>query len=976
MDSDRQRIEQDLRGVLAGEVLCDSVTLALYASDASIYEHLPLAVVRPRNTADVATTLRYAHEHSLPVHARGGGSGLAGGAVGPGLVIDFSRYMRRVLRMDEDRVRVQAGVVHAQLNRMLATRGWVFGPNPATTEVTTMGGVLAVDGGGSHWPWCGSARDHVLKMRVVLADGQVLEVSEHDPQATTNADGPRLAQLVRAISDLSERHREAIESQPRTTRVNSSGYAMAHAIAQPLELAKLLVGSEGTLALITEAEVSTLPLPAAVGRVMLMFESLDKAVRCVGEIAPMRPAACDLMDRRHLSIAREADVRYDLMIPAAAEAVLLIEFFDDQQSSVREQIDQLIRVTQDDLGLSAGYYVGDELEDLRLLEQLPRRFTETLHGMKGRRRATPCIEDIAVPPDALPVFVRHLQDVLKRRQITASLISHALQGQLHLRPLLDLRTPDDVRRMETLASELYEKVWLLGGTVAGEHGDGLSRTPFLRRQHGPLINVFRELKRAFDPQGILNPGKVLPMPGERMTQNIRRAAVAPGVDPPTVDLKLRWPQAEVNQMAWSCNGCATCRTQAPGVRMCPVFRYAPSEEASPRAKANLLRSVLNGALPVETLATDVAREVADLCVHCCQCRDECPANVDIPRLMVEAKAAHVEANGLGPRQWLFTRLDLVSQWASRAPWLVNFALNDRRLRWVLGRTIGLAPGRRLPQLSSRPFLRSSGRRLQSSVAGPVEKVVYFVDTYANYYNAPLADALLKVLQHNQVSVVAPQDQQQSGMAMFSQGAVDAARRVAERNVLLLAEYARRGYTIIATEPSAALALSQEYPYLLGDEDDVQLVAENTVEACHYLWRLHQRGSLKLDLNPLPHRVAYHVPCHVRSLGAGAPAGNLLRLIPQLRLNQLEKGCSGMAGLYGLRRENYRRSLRAGLPLLSELRNGDYELSVSECSTCGIQMRQATPRPVLHPIQLLAVSYGLLPDLAQSLGMHTADPTTL
>ncbi len=770
--------------------------------------------------------------------------------------------------------------------------------------------------------------------------------------------------MVRSVAELGDRHRTVIEANPAQSLVNASGYELRNIIGEEVDLARLLVGSEGTLGLIVEAEVATLPLPPAVGRVLLMFDSLDKAVRCVREFTPLGPSSCDLMDRRHLTIAREADVRYDLIIPAAAEAVLLLEFMGDSPEEVRDKIDSATRLAQDELGLAAGSYVGEEQEDARLLEQLPRRFTQTLHGLKGRRRAAPCIEDIAVPPEAMPVFVRHLQDVLKRQQITASLFAHASQGQLHIRPLLDLRSVEDVRRMEMLASELYDKVWLLGGTVAGEHGDGLSRTPFLRRQHGPLNNVFRELKRTFDPNGILNPGKIIPTPGARMIHGLRQSGGATNGQP-VIPLQLNWSPDELETIAWSCNGCAACRTQSPQVRMCPIFRFAPREESSPRAKANLIRGVLTGALPSDLLGTDSAREVADLCVHCHQCRLECPAEVDIPRMMVEAKAAHIKQNGLGPRDWCLTRMDLLSSWASRFPRLVNVLLSDRWARWVLSRTLGLAQGRKLPRLAKRSFLRGAGRGLNKPIQGAVEKVAYFVDTYANYYDDALGEALVSVLRHNGVGLLVPPDQSHSGMAMICQGAVVPAREVARRNVEKLSELARQGYTIIATEPSAVLALTHEYRLLLENDEDAELVAASTLEACDYLWKLHQRGGLKLDLKPIPRRVAYHVPCHVRALEIGAPAGNLLKLIPQLRVHELEKGCSGMAGLFGLR-ENYRRSLRAGLPLLTELRTGKYDLSVSECSTCAIQMRQASPRPTVHPIKVMAMSYGLLPDLEAEL----------
>ena len=975
MDVERQRIAEDLRGQLEGEVLWDDLMVQLYATDASAYEIRPLVVVRPRMTADVVATLQYASEHGIAVHARGAGSGLAGGALGRGIVIDFSRFMRRIVSVEEDQATVLAGVVHADLNRQLAKRGRVFGPDPAMAQVTTMGGVLAVDGSGSHWPVYGSARRHVRKLKVVLADGEVLELNNGIAEGQAS---PRVQKLSRAVAELTRRRQDVIDAHRSKALVDASGYALGQTvIGDVVDLAKLMVGSEGTLGLITEATVATDALPGSRGSLLLFFESLDKAARAVETLVPLAPAACDLMDRRHLSLAREIDVRYELMIPAAAEAVLLVEHFADDQEELDAKIDRTVRVARDDENLAAGSYVADDDHSAELLWNLARQFVPTLHGMKGARRAAPGIEDIAIPPAALPVFLRHLQDTLKQHQVTASLFGHGSHGQLHIRPLLNLGEPEGVRRLERLASDLYEKVWLLGGTISGEHGDGLSRTPFLSRQHGPLLNVFRELKRLFDPLGILNPGKIVPLPGARPSHEVRRVAL-PRIDTPEesgrsttpargpqplTTLQLSWRPDELAQAARDCNGCGACRTRSADKRMCPIFHFAPREEASPRAKANLARAIATGLLPSEEFAKDATREVADLCVHCHMCRLDCPATVDIPKMMLEAKAAHVAANGLRPHDWWLSRIDMVSRWASRFPALANYVLQSRSCRWMLEKTLGLAQGRKMPRFAKRPFLQQSwARKRRRPQLSATEKVVFFVDTFANYYDDSLAHALVQVLEHNGVSVFIPPEQQHSAMPLITQGALDPAGQIAQRNVELLAEAVRQGHTIVATEPSAVLALTHEYGQIIGQDEDVQLVAHNTQEAGQYLWGLHKRGLLKLDFSPLPYRVAHHTPCHVRALGVGEPAANLMRLIPELRLVQLEKGCSGMAGTFGLKKVNYRSSLRAGLPLLSELRSGDYQLGSTQCSTCRIQMQQSSPQPTLHPVKLLAASYGLAPHL--------------
>jgi FAD/FMN-containing dehydrogenase/Fe-S oxidoreductase len=990
MDPEQQRIQEDLRGLLKGEVRCDELFTQLYASDASIYELRPLGVVRPRSADDVVATVRYAAENHLPIHARGAGTGLAGESLGRGIVLDFSRYFRRIVADEGDQVRVQPGVVLAALNRHLARSNRLFGPDPAMRSVTTMGSVVAIDAGGSHWPRYGSARRHVTELQIVLATGEALRVGRHAVEEmsyhgnghenSTPGALSRLPELIRSVAGLIQRHAATIAKHQPQSLVNRSGYHLEGVLKDgQLDLAKLLVGSEGTLALVTEATVTIDPLPAHRGCALLLFDSLDKAANAALEIARRKPAACDLMDRRHLNLARETDIRYELLIPGEAEAVLLVEHHADTLDELQGKLDDVVQLAQYKTGLAAAAHIADDEADFQLYWGLGQRFVPTLHRMSGLTRPVPGIEDIAVPLAALPVFLRHLQDTLKRLHVTASVFGHAAQGQLHIRPFLNLTNPDDVRTLESLAGELYDKVFLLRGTISGEHGDGLSRTPFLARQYGPLVNVFRELKRIFDPQDLLNPGKIVPITPTRMMQNLRPAEIrllpseiGPAPAPPTengqpqrsFELQLNWRPEEMAVAARTCNGCGVCRSTSLEVRMCPIFHMNPREEASPRAKANMIRGLVSGNLPEDILLQDACKEVADLCVHCHSCRLECPANVDIPKLMLEAKAAYVRTNGLKLHDWLLARVDMLAALAGRLPGVSNWALANRQARWLLEKLTGIAQGRKLPRLARRSFLQQSAlRRLHLPLRTAGEKIVYFVDTYANHFDTQLAQAFLAVLRHNEVGVFVPRDQLQAGMPMIAQGALEPARDIAARNVAMLAETVRQGYTIVATEPSAVLALTHEYRILLDDDDDALVVAQNTQEACHYLWQLHQRGRLNLNFQTQPISVGYHVPCHLRALGVGAPAENLLRLVPGMRINRLEKGCSGAAGLWGVKRDNYRASLRAGLELISTIRHGSFQIGMTECSTCKMQMEQSSTKPTLHPIKLLALAYGLMPEVA-------------
>jgi len=985
MDQERSRIQEDLRGLISGDVRCDDLFVELYASDASIYQVRPLGVVRPRNTADVVACVQFAAENDIPIHPRGAGTGLAGESLGPGLILDFSRYMRRILYSDTATVRVQAGVVLSMLNEHLRTSGRMFGPDPAMSHVTTMGSVVSIDAAGSHWLRYGSARRHVESLRVVLSSGDVVEVGRHRTDVADSDDSP-LPQIVRRLASVLAEQSEVIAAAQPKSSVNRSGYALYDVLADgKLDLARLLCGSEGTLALVTEVTLATVPLPRHRGVVLLMFESLDSASRAVLEILPFKPSACDLMDRRHLSLARESDVRYELLIPNTAEAVLLVEQDGDSISQVQERLEQIVaRVTRrkrlgGGMQLAGGMQIALDEEDVEFYWQLARKFVPTLYRLKGSTRPLPFVEDVAVPPESLPDFLVRLQNTLKKHHVTASLFGHAGHGQLHIRPFLDLSDSDDIRRMRLLADDLYREVFDVGGTISGEHGDGLSRTPYLAQQFGPLCDVFRQVKEIFDPQGIFNSNKIVPAEPTSLTENLRPVSYPLTTDAPTqadattttdpvktVDLQLRWDPDEIAMAARNCNGCGVCRSQDASVRMCPIFRFSPKEESSPRAKANLVRSVLTGRLDVDMFGSDEFKQIADLCVHCHQCRLECPASVDIPKLMVEAKGAYVRSNGLRPSDWALAHIDLISSIAIRFRSLANWALANRQARWVMEKTIGIAQGRKLPRLARRSFLqRATRRRLHRTVRHRGAKVAYFVDTYANYFDPQLAEALVAVLEHNGVAVYVPPAQQHAAMPMIAVGALEQARRVAAQNVALLAEAVRQGYTILASEPSAVLCLTHEYLQLLDENDDggdARLVAEATSEACHYLWQLHQQGTLQLDFRRQNVSLGYHTPCHMKAIEIGVPGENLLRLIPGVQVTRIEKGCSGMAGTFGLKRENYRSSLRAGWGLISALRDSPYQVGATECSTCKIQMEQGVSKPTIHPIKMLALAYGLMPEV--------------
>jgi Fe-S oxidoreductase len=491
------------------------------------------------------------------------------------------------------------------------------------------------------------------------------------------------------------------------------------------------------------------------------------------------------------------------------------------------------------------------------------------------------------------------------------------------------------------------------------------------------------VKRLFDPAGLLNPGRVVSAgpfvhstdASSRPTWPFRAgvrsetgaASVDPGADAkPTpgrsaVSLPvLGWSVDQLHGEVAACNGCGGCRSQAATVRMCPRFRENPTEEATPRAKANLVAAVLSGRLEPRAPTLEAMRAIADTCFNCHRCRSECAAGVDIPALVMELKAAHYAANSTGLTPWLLSRVDTVSAWGGSLGPLANWAIGNPQARWLLEKLTGIARGRKLPMFSGHQAMRWAVRHgitRPSRRSGP--RVLYFLDTYARRHDPLLAQAFITVLERNGIGVFVDPRQVASGMPLVSEGDMEAARRLARTNMRVLAEAVRLGYRIVCTEPSTVTCITHDYP-LLVDDDDMEKVVAATCDATSYLWELHREGRLKLDLHPVNARVLYHAPCHARTSGTSTPAEQLLRLIPGLTVQPAVAGCSGMAGTFGLSREHYRASLRMGLGLVTAMRGGGIEAGATECSACRLQMEQGTSKPAVHPVKLLAKAYGLLP----------------
>lgn len=990
-----EHIRDDLKGILKGELLFDDLSCVLYSTDASIFEVRPAGVVVPRDEEDVQALVRYAGEHQVPLVPRGAGTGLAGEALGNGLIVDLSKYFRSILDIGADTVRVQPGVVYRDLARALAQVGRRFAPDPANIECT-LGGMLATNASGARAFRHGFTRDHVIGLRAVLDNGDAVEVGRQSllPDDTASH---RLQDIVSSVAALLRQHADTLAMCRPRTRFNRCGYLLHDVLdAETLDLARLLVGSEGTLALFTEATLRTIPLPRGSSVVLFGFARLDSALRAAQLATATGPAACDLIDHRLLRLARGGNSSVADLIPAAVESVLLVEYEADAPAEASRLAHDLAQRLHRGERLAVLAHVAEDEPSRQRLWQVREAALPSLYGLRGAAQPLAFVEDVGVPPELLPGYLHRVQEVLQRHETTASYLIHAAAGQVHMRPFVEWRGPEDAARLRALADEVYDIVLDLGGTISAQHGTGLARTPWVSRQAGPLFSLFRDLKSIFDPRNLLNPGKIIAAQPDAPFWPLRRRASEsasnllspapapaeeeqpedednPGSPLPTprqeeeaTAVLLHWRPGDMAMECQSCNGCGECRTETPALRMCPFFRATHEESATPRAKANLMRHLLQPGADPRLLSSDEVRAVADLCINCKMCAHECPAHVNVPKLMLQVKAANVAEHGLDRTDWAMARTESFAGLGSAFAPLANALLENPVARWLLEKLFGLSRRRRLPAFAKRSFLRRAHRHgwtRKPRSARP--RVAYFVDIFANYNDPLIAESVVAVLHHNGIEVYVPPRQGGCGMAPLAYGDLETAREAVQENLLVLSDLAREGYPIVCSEPTAALMLRHDALDLL-DDADARLVAAQTVESTAFLWDLYQQGNLRTDFEPLPIAVGHHVPCHLKALGRPPVGPALLSLIPEMRVQTIDVSCSGMAGTYGLKAANYEASLAAGRPMLKALRRPHVLFGSTECSTCRIQMEDAAAVRTLHPAQYLALAYGYLPELRQRL----------
>ncbi len=964
----RSRAPNEGRGLAAlgsridGEVLTDRLSRMLYATDASPYEKLPLGIVRPRHRDDCIALVRHAARHLVPLIPRAAGTSLAGQCVGDGLVVDVSRHMTETVDIDgaTRRARVQPGVILEDLNDALKPRGLRFAPDTSTANRCMIAGMIGNNACGAYSILHGTTRDHVVDIEAVLADGTLARFGRLDAAALeAKRRLPTLeGQIYREVFEIIDEHRDLIlERYPRPEVLRrNTGYALDvlargrpwDAQGPPFNLARLLCGSEGTLALVTEATLGL--VPRAVARVLVCahFDTIEAAMR--GTLVAVRhaPAAVELLDRRILDETRhhleQRENRF--WIEGDPEAVLLVELQGDDPGDLEARARTLIadyRVQ----GLGYAFPVLDPPASDRVWD-LRKAGLGLLMNRPGPRKAVTVIEDTAVRVVDLPDYVRRMQALMERHGTRCVYYGHASVGLLHFRPELDLGNPQDRERFRAIAREVADLVSEYGGSLSGEHGDGRLRAPFVERMLGAeAYALLRRVKSAFDPDGIFNPHKVLDAPPiDRDLRAVPRRGVLPGY--------FEWREdGGLLGAALRCNGSGNCRKRAGRGTMCPSYMATLEERHTTRGRANVFRQFLAQPEGHAGLSDEHLGAVLDLCLMCKGCKSECPASVDMARMKSEFLQHYHDRHGLPLRARVIDAFGRIQRLAAYLPGIAGRVMNDRRVKAL----IGLAAARTLPVPAQETFGRWFAHHRPSDGAGERDLILLLTDAYTEYLEPHIGIAAVEVLERAGF-LVAPIRGVESGRAQLSQGLLRKARRLLDAAVERLYPAAARGNIVLGLEPSEILTFRDEAPALVspGLREKARVLAGRARLFEEFVAEAAQRFET-LQFDREPRRILVHGHCHAKALSGMRPLLKTLAIVPGTHIEVIPSGCCGMAGAFGYESEHYELSMQIGeLVLFPAIRQASADtLIVANGTSCRHQIQDGVRRHALHPAEVLRMA---------------------
>jgi FAD/FMN-containing dehydrogenase/Fe-S oxidoreductase len=905
-------------------------------------------VVVARSEDDVKLVLRTARDLGLSVPPRGTGTSLAGQATAPGLALDVSE-MNRMVEVDVEgrRCVVEPGVVQGELNALVEPHGLVFGADTSTSDVATLGGMVGNNSAGMRSLVFGTTADQVLSLRCVLPDGETVELRpmpRREAEERARVDDAE-GRLLHGAVEIGGRYGGVIRRRFPDMIRRVSGYGL-DALVDPdsLDLTGLVCGSEGTLAVVTRAEFRLHPLPEARALASFEFDTLAAAARATVRFLEMGPSAVELLDDVAIGRARQTPAYKDSTAflqggPDAPppKAILLVEW-----SGTKGELDERFAGIEE-VARSVGARSVAPLRTKAEMAQTVRLRKSTLPLLLGtaeREKPVAFVEDAAVPPERLEEFVVRFEEIVDEAGTWACFYGHASVGCLHVRPALDTSDPEGVGRMRRIAERVADLVVECGGSISGEHGDGLSRSEFLEKMYGPeVLEAFSEVKRLFDPRGTMNPGVIVDPPP--MDEQLR---IGPGRKrlPVKTGLDFR-AQGGFAKAVELCNGSGFCRKKTSGT-MCPSYMVTLDEEDTTRARANMLRSVLEGTLPPEELTGKRMKDVFDLCVGCKACKTECPSQVDVASMKTEVLYQSGKEHGFSLRQRIAGNIRAQLALASRGPALFN-AVGRTRLARKLASIAGIDPRRRLPAVTHRTFSERFPELPQGE--GPVE-VALFNDTWNEYQRPEVGQGMVRLFAAAGAKVLLP-EVVCCGRPMLSEGLVEQARKNARRNLDLLTPLVERGVPLVGLEPSCILTMREDYEKLLPDDPRVGKLAGAT--------RLFEEAVLDLDAElPLDNGspVLLHGHCHQKALVGTGPTERALALAPGTEVEVVDSGCCGMAGLFGYEKGHYDVSMKMGdRRLFPAVRKNGGRVVVAPGTSCREQIRDGTGRHALHPAEYLA-----------------------
>ncbi len=966
----RETLRRYLTRHTTAEVRFDDPTRRLYATDASHYAITPIGVVLPRTANDLQAIIEIVAEVGLPIVPRGGGTSLSGQSIGPGVVVDCSKYLNQILELNAESrtVRVQPGVVLDQLNRAAAAHGLQFGPDVATANRATLGGMIGNNSAGARSVVYGQTVQHVNRLELILSDGtrttaEALNSLELERKRELHT---REGDAYRAIARITETHRDEIRARFPNILRRVSGYNLPGMIpspGKPYSLVPLIVGSEGTLAFVAGAELKLVPKPKYRGLLVPHFDTLRAALDCLPICLAAKPSAVELMDELLIDLARTQRSLKPAMaaIEGHPAALLMVEFSADDPAEIADQIQKLRAKLIGSAGHTSSVVAVDELGGpmlATLLWNMRSAAVPLLYGIPGESKPITFCEDTAVDPARLPEFATRFRELFKKHGTDGTFYGHASVGCLHIRPLLNLHTTTDIVRMRAIMADVVALVQEFGGSLSGEHGDGLVRSEWNQTLYGaPITSAFEQIKAAFDPGNVFNPGKIVH--AAPMEANLR---YPPDVPVPSVKTVFDYSKdggffASVEV----CNGAGVCR-KTQGGAMCPSFRATRDERDSTRGRANALRQTL--ANPAESILRPATgarwlMDVMDLCLSCKACKSECPSNVDLAKLKAEFLQAYYTRRPRPAGHLLVKNIDWLSPLAAPFARITNWLGRRGMARWLLEAVTGIDRRRPLPTLHRNHFRAWFAQHRstlpataphRSTLPATAPRVLLLDDCFTTYQEPQVGRAAVELCERagHRVELVGVC----CGRAMISKGFLTAARKLARDGVAKLSRAAAEGVPILGVEPSCILTLADEWPDLVPTPEAKQIAA-NVELADGWLARtLPQFTTTTQTTAP----VLFHGHCHQKALGhQAASVAALARCGTSPTV--LDAGCCGMAGAFGYEVEHYDLSVQiANLSLIPSLNAAPDATIIATGTSCRHQIHDLTGRHALHPVEWLAQTF--------------------